>query len=144
MTKIEDALSNFRDDFNCAQSVFGAFASHYGLDIDKAFKISSGFGGGMGRSGRTCGAVTGAYMVIGLKYGMGLDKDRVAKNKTYQIVNDFSNKFQEKNGSMICRDILGCDITTPEGREYFDRNDLLEKRCFQCVKSAAEILQEIL
>lgn len=144
MSRIEETLSNFRNDFNCAQSVFGAFAPHNGLDLNKAFKIASGFGGGMGRSGRTCGAVTGAYMVIGLKNGMGINKDQDAKDKTYQVVNDFSNKFQEKNGSMMCREILGCDITTPEGREYFDKNELLEKKCFQCVKSAAEILEDIL
>ncbi|MHA2287335.1 MAG: C-GCAxxG-C-C family protein [Promethearchaeota archaeon] len=144
MSKIEEVLSNFRNDFNCAQSVFGAFAPHYGLDLNKALKIASGFGGGMGRSGRTCGAVTGAYMVIGLKTGMGTDKDNEAKDKTYQIVNDFSNRFQEINGSMMCREILGCDITTPEGRAYFDKNELLEKKCFQCVKSAAELLESIL
>ena len=144
MSRIEEALSNFGNDFNCAQSVFGAFAPHYGLDLDKALKISSGFGGGMGRSGRTCGAVTGAYMVIGLKNGMGISKDKEAKDKTYQIINEFSNHFQKKNGSMMCKEILGCDITTLEGRAFFDQNELLEKKCFQCVKSAVEILEEIL
>jgi len=144
MSRIEEALSNFGNDFNCAQSVFGAFAPHYGLDVDKALKISSGFGGGMGRSGRTCGAVTGAYMVIGLKNGMGISKDKEAKDKTYQIINEFSNNFQKKYGSMMCKEILGCDITTPEGRAYFNQNELLEKKCFQCVKSAVEILEEIL
>ncbi len=144
MSRIEEALSNFRNNFNCAQSVFGAFASHYGLDRDKAMKISSGFGGGMGRSGRTCGAVTGAYMVIGLKNGMGINKDTEAKNNTYKIISEFSNLFQEKNDSMMCKEILGCDIATPEGKAYFAQNELLEKKCFQCVKSAAEILEEIL
>lgn len=144
MSRIEEALSNFRDNFNCAQSVFGAFAPHYGLDRDKAMKISSGFGGGMGRSGRTCGAVTGAYMVIGLKNGMGISKDTEAKDNTYKIITEFSNLFQEKNESMMCKEILGCDITTPEGIAYFTQNELLEKKCFECVKSAAEILDEIL
>jgi C_GCAxxG_C_C family probable redox protein len=144
MSRIEEALSNFRDNFNCAQSVFGAFAPHYGLDRDKAMKISSGFGGGMGRSGRTCGAVTGVYMVIGLKNGMGISKDTEAKDNTYKIISKFSNLFQEKNDSMMCKEILGCDITTPEGIAYFTQNELLEKKCFQCVKSASEILEEIL
>jgi len=144
MSRIEEALSNFRDNFNCAQSVLGAFAPHYGLDRDKAMKISSGFGGGMGRSGRTCGAVTGAYMVIGLKSGMGISKDTEAKDNTYKIISEFSNLFQEKNDSMMCKEILGCDITTPEGIAYFTQNELLEKKCFQCVKSASEILEEIL
>jgi len=144
MSRIEKALASFEDDFNCAQSIFGTYASYYGLDRDIALKISTGFGGGMGRSGRTCGAVTGAYMVIGLKNGLGLSKDKEAKEKTYQLINQFSNLFQEKNGSMICKEILGCDINTPEGMDYFSQNELFEKKCFQCVKSAAEILEEIL
>jgi C_GCAxxG_C_C family probable redox protein len=107
-------------------------------------KIATGFGGGMGRSQRTCGAVTGAYMVIGLKYGMGKIYDAEAKDKTYKMINIFSKQFQEKNESMICKEIIGCDINTQEGMEFFDQNELLEKKCFQCVRSAAEILEEIL
>lgn len=144
MSRIEEALLSFKDDFNCAQSIFGTYAPYYGLDRDIALRISTGFGGGMGRSGRTCGAVTGAYMTIGLKNGLGLSKDIEAKENTYQVINEFSNHFQEKNGSMICKEILGCDINTPEGMDYFSQNELFEKKCFQCVKSAAEILEEIL
>lgn len=144
MSRIEEALLSFKDDFNCAQSIFGTYAPYYGLDRDIALRISTGFGGGMGRSGRTCGAVTGAYMTIGLKNGLGLSKDIEAKENTYQVINEFSNHFQEKNGSMICKEILGCDINTSEGMDYFSQNELFEKKCFQCVKSAAEILEEIL
>lgn len=144
MSRVEETLSKFREDFNCAQSIFGTYAPRYGLDQDKALKISTGFGGGMARSGRTCGAVTGAYMAIGLKNGMGLDKVKEAKEKTYQLISEFSKKFQERNGSMICKEILGCEINTPEGMDYFNQNELLEKKCIQCVKSAAEILEEIL
>ncbi|MFX0009602.1 MAG: C-GCAxxG-C-C family protein [Candidatus Hermodarchaeota archaeon] len=144
MSRIEEALSSFEKDFNCAQSIFGTFAPYYGLDRDTALKIATGFGGGMGRSGRTCGAVTGAYMVIGLKYGLGLSNDSEAKDKTYQLVNEFSFRFLKKSGSMICKEIIGCDINTPEGIEYFRQNDLLDKKCRQCVKNAAEILEELL
>ena len=144
MLRIEEALSRFKEDFSCAQSIFSTYAPHYGLDRDKALKISTGFGGGMARSGRTCGAVTGAYMVIGLKYGMGVSKDTEAKENTYQVINEFSNQFQGNNGSLICKEILGCDINTPEGMDYFNQNELLEKKCFHCVKNTAEILEEIL
>lgn len=144
MSRIEEALSSFREDFNCAQSIFGTYAPYYGLDRNIALKIATGFGGGMGRSQRTCGAVTGSYMVIGLKNGLGITMDTEAKDKTYQLVNTFSNQFQEKNGSMICKEIIGCDLNTEEGMEYFDQNELLEKKCFLCVQSAAEILEEIL
>ena len=142
MSRIEEALSSLKENFNCAQSIFGTYATHHGLDRDKALKISSGFGGGMALSGGTCGAVTGALMVIGLKNGMGSNKDTEATKKTYQIINEFSNQFQEKNGSMICKEILGCDINTPEGMDYFEQNELFGKKCLQCVKNAAEILEE--
>jgi len=98
----------------------------------------------MARSGRTCGAVTGAYMVIGLKNGMGVSKDLEAKERTYNLISEFSEKFQKNNGSLLCKEILGCHINTTEGMDYFDRNDLLEKKCFNCVKNAAEILEELL
>jgi len=144
MSRIEETLSRFKEDFSCAQSIFGTYATHYGLDLDKALKISTGFGGGMARSGRTCGAVTGAFMVIGLKSGMGVSKDMEAKEKTYQIILEFSSQFQENNGSLICKELLGCDINTPEGKDYFNKNQLSEKKCFQYVKNAAEILEEML
>jgi len=144
MSRIEEALSSFKEDFNCAQSIFSTYAPHYGLDRDKALKISTGFGGGMARCGKTCGAVTGAFMVIGLKNGMGISKDIEAKEKTYQIILEFSNKFQENNGSLICKELLGCDLNTPEGKDYFNQNELFEKKCLHCVKNAAEILEEML
>ncbi len=144
MSRIEEALSSFKEDFSCAQSIFATYAPHYGLDRDKALKISTGFGGGMARSGRTCGAVTGSYMVIGLKNGMGVSKDLEMKEKTYQVISEFSNQFHEKNGSLICKELLGCDINTPEGMDYFNQNELFEKKCLQCVKNAAEILDKML
>ncbi len=144
MSRIEEALSSFKEDFSCAQSIFSTYAPHYGLDRDKALKISTGFGGGMARCGKTCGAVTGAFMVIGLKNGMGISKDIEAKEKTYQIILEFSNKFQENNGSLICKELLGCDLNTPEGKDYFNQNELFEKICLHCVKNAAEILEEML
>jgi len=144
MSRIEEALSSFKEDFSCAQSIFSTYAPHYGLDRDKALKISTGFGGGMARCGKTCGAVTGAFMVIGLKNGMGISKDIEAKEKTYQIILEFSNKFQENNGSLICKELLGCDLNTPEGKDYFNQNELFEKKCLHCVKNAAEILEEML
>jgi C_GCAxxG_C_C family probable redox protein len=144
VSKVEEAISYIRGDYNCAQSVFGTYASKYGLDQDTALKIATGFGGGMGRSGRTCGAVTGAYMVIGLKFGMGLKNEKDTKEQTYKLVNEFSKKFKEKSGSVICRELLGCDINTPEGKEHYDRNNYFEMKCLQYVKNAAEILEELL
>ena len=98
----------------------------------------------MAHFGRTCGAVTGAYMVIGLKYGMGINDNVEAKEKTYQVIREFSERFQKNYGSVLCKELLGCDINTPEGKVYFDQNELFEKKCFQYVKNAEEILELLL
>lgn len=144
MTNVEKAISNFRDDLNCAQSVLSTFSSQLGLSLDTALKLASGFGGGMGRLGNTCGAVTGAFMVIGLKYGMGINRNIEAKEKTYQLIREFSEKFQDIHGSLMCKQLLGCDINTPDGKDYFNQNDLFEKKCLQYVKNAVELLEEMI
>ncbi len=144
MSRIEKAISSFRGNFNCAQSILSSYASKYGFDRDLALKIATGFGGGMGRLQNTCGAVSGAFMVIGLRYGMGINDNTDARDKTYQVVREFTNRFQEIHGSTICKELLGCDINTPEGKDYYDRNDFFEKKCFQYVKDSAKILEELL
>lgn len=98
----------------------------------------------MARFGRTCGAVTGAYMVIGLKYGMGIKDNVEAKEKTYPVIREFSERFQKNYGSIICKELLGCDINTPEGKDYFDKHKFFEKKCLQYVKNSAEVLELLL
>lgn len=144
MSGIENAISSFRGDFNCAQSVLSAYAPKYGLEKDTALKIACGFGGGMGRLQNTCGAVSGAFMLIGLKYGMGITGDKEARDLTYQLIREFTNQFQKIHGSINCKELLGCNINTPEGREYYDQNDFFEKKCFHYVKDSAKILENIL
>ena len=144
MSRIEKVVSLFKDKFNCAQSIMSTYSTQYGLDNDTALKLATGFGGGMARFGRTCGAVSGAFMVIGLKYGMGINDDIEVKEKTYQVIRKFSDRFQEINGSVICRELLGCDINTLEGIDYYNQNEFFEKKCLKYVKNAAEVLEEIL
>jgi len=144
MSRVEDAISTFKGDYNCAQSVLSTYSHQYGLDRDLALKLATGFGGGIARYGRTCGAVTGAFMVIGLKYGMGINNKVEEKEKTYQYIREFSNRFQEIHGSVICKELLGCDINTPEGKGYYNQNQLFEKKCLQYVKTSAKILEDIL
>ncbi len=144
MSGIEKAISSFRGDFNCAQSVLSSFATRYGLEEDTALKLATGFGGGMGRMQNTCGTVSGAFMVIGLRYGMGKTGDKEARDKTYEVVREFTNRFQKIHGSINCKELLGCDISTLEGREYYDQNDFFEKKCLEYVKDSAKILEDIL
>lgn len=144
MSGIDKAISSFRGDFNCAQSILSSYTTQYGLDRDTALRLATGFGGGMGRLQNTCGAVSGAFMIIDLRYGMGINDDIEAKEKTYQVIREFSDRFQELHGSIICKELLDCDINTPEGKDYYDRNNFFEKKCLQYVKDTAKILEEIL
>jgi C_GCAxxG_C_C family probable redox protein len=144
MTRIENAAALFEEGLNCSQAVFSSFAKELGLDPAVAAKLATGLGGGMGRMGHTCGAVTGAFLAIGLKHGSTSGKEREAKEKTYRLVREFSARFTARNGSVVCRELLGCDISTPEGFEDARRKGLLTTVCTKMVRDAVEILEEIL
>lgn len=144
MSKHEEALSCFNENFSCSQAVFSAFAPEMGLDKETALRVSGAFGGGMGRMGETCGAVTGAFMLIGLKYGQTMTSDKAAKNKTYQLVREFVEKFRERNKSILCKELLGVHPGTLEGMQAFKEKDLKNTVCAKLVRDAAEIVEEIL
>jgi C_GCAxxG_C_C family probable redox protein len=137
------ALSRFAEGFNCSQAVLSAYAVRFGLDDETALKIASGFGGGMGRMAGTCGVVTGAFMVLGLKYGAALP-DRDAKEKVYVRIREFADRFKARNVSLVCKDLLGCDISTAEGYSVAKERNLIATTCPKFVRDAAEILEEML
>jgi C_GCAxxG_C_C family probable redox protein len=101
-------------------------------------------GGGCARLGLTCGAVTGAYMVIGLKYGKVKADDNEAKEKTYAFVQEFSERFVERNKSLNCTELLGNDLGTPEGHAKVKEQNLIVTVCERLVRDAVEILEEVL
>ena len=142
MSRIETALSRYAQGFNCSQAVLSAYARQFGLDDETAAKIALGFGGGMGRMADTCGAVTGAFMVLGLKFGQGLP-DREAKERIYARIKDFAERFNERNGSLVCRNLLDCDISTPEGQRRAREMELFTKTCPKFVRDVCEILEEM-
>ncbi len=145
MAKSEQAISKFVGGYNCAQSVFHAFCEDLKIEQDTALKIACGFGGGMARHGEVCGAVTGGIMVLGARYGRGENEDRTATDATYARVRKFMDQFARRHGSCICRELLNdCDLTTEEGRKSFAENDLSNKVCRPCVRSAVEILETIM
>jgi len=129
--------------YNCSQSVFAAFCDETGLDMDTALKISSSFGGGMGRLREVCGAVSGMFMVVGMKYGYTDPFDKKAKTEHYKLIQDLAKQFEKENGSIICRELLGlsvkADIPVPE-----DRTESYYKKCpcAELVENAARILDE--
>jgi C_GCAxxG_C_C family probable redox protein len=142
--RTEDAVSLFKGGLNCCQAIVAGFGDSPGLDSAVGAKLATGLGGGMGRMGLTCGAVTGAYLVLGLRHGAATGQDREAKEKTYQLVREFTARFKARNESIVCRDLLGCDISTPEGFEEIKRKGLHTTVCTKLVRDAGEILAELL
>lgn len=132
--KIKMASDLFNGGNNCSQAVLTAFASDYGLDEETALKITCGFGSGV-RNAEICGAVSGAVMVIGLKYGY-------SKEICNQKTEEFTAKFKAENGSVVCRKLLNCDISTPAGREKAIAGNLFNTKCLDMVVSAVTILEE--
>lgn len=131
----------FKKGYNCSQSVFLAFSDLYGIDPETALKLSSSFGGGMGRLREVCGAVTGMFMVAGILYGYSDPKDHAAKTEHYKRIQHLAREFEEKNHSIICRELLGLgqgkDSHVPEKRteEYYKK-----RPCRDLVEMAAEIM----
>ncbi len=144
MTKSDDAAECFNKGYNCSQSVLYAYCDQFGMDKEQALKVAGAFGAGMGRMCETCGAVTGAFMVIGLKYGKVKVEDEPTKEKAYALVREFSEKFKAKNGSIVCRELLGCDMGTPEGMKFAKEHQLHTAVCPKLVRDAADILERIL
>ncbi|OPX87677.1 MAG: putative redox-active protein (C_GCAxxG_C_C) [Pelotomaculum sp. PtaB.Bin104] len=117
MSRVKEAVSCFAEGYSCSQAVFSTYASQLGLDRETSLRVACTFGGGMAGMGETCGAVTGALMVIGLKYGNTNTRDKHEREKIYEVVRGFVSKFQMINGSIKCKDLLGCDISTAKGKE---------------------------
>lgn len=144
MDNVEQALTASKNGFNCAQSVCSAYAEQFGLDRELALKVSAGFGGGMGRMAHTCGAVSGAFMILGLKHGATDPADKSTKENAYAKIRDFADQFIARQGSLLCRELLDCDISTTEGLQYAREQQLFTERCPEFIRTAAEILAEML
>jgi C_GCAxxG_C_C family probable redox protein len=144
MEKTKVAVNVFEGGFNCAQAVVQAFAEQTGLAERTAYRIACGFGAGMGRRQLTCGAVTGGIMVLGMTYGRDLDRTDIDKEKTYQKVNEFLQEFEKRHATTECRELLGCDLTTEEGRKHFKEFHLHSTVCVKCVEDAVSILDGLL
>ncbi len=143
MSNADKAKAIYLGGFSCAPAVLAAYCEQFGLKQGTALKLSTGFGGGM-HLGQTCGAVTGAIMVIGLKYGKMKADDNKAKEKTFEVVKRFANKFKARYGSIECKSLLRCDISTPEGLKEATDKKLFTTICPEYVCTAAEILDEVL
>jgi len=144
--RIERATSNFKNGMNCSQAVVTAFADLYNIPEELALKISSSFGGGIGRMRLTCGAACGLFMLAGLEKAGATPSDTKARSENYKLVQEFSAEFTKRCGSICCSDLLGLNpntpiISTPENRtaEYYKK-----RPCSELVTEAATIFAEYL
>lgn len=143
MNHVEKAEKYFSNNFNCSQAVFTTFAAEMGLDEELALKIATQFGGGA-RKGEMCGAVSGALMVLGLKYGHCHAENAEEKKKAYQIAEEFMNRFIEKKGTVVCRELLGYDVSKTEDMEKIRELNLFQTTCPEMIRCATEIVDEML
>lgn len=151
MTRREQAMQYFRDGYNCAQAVVLAHSDLLGMDKEQLLKMSQSFGGGMGRMRQVCGTVSGMFMVAGILTGSADPKDTESKKDNYDTVQKLAAAFEEKHGSIICKQLLGLETrqssvgeeyktgTTPEPRteEYYKK-----RPCVELVGDACDILSE--
>ena len=144
MSKAEKARKQFEKGFSCAPAVLSTYSEHFGLGEELALRIACGFGGGIGRMGRTCGAVTGAVMVIGLKHGQSNAADEEAGRETRKLVKEFIDKFTALHGSVECRELIGYDLSNSAELKLARKNKVFEDKCPNFVYDSACILEDVL
>jgi C_GCAxxG_C_C family probable redox protein len=144
MTRIETATKLFDEGFACSQSILAAFCEDFGLDRKTALKLADPFGAGMRGLSETCGAVTGSLMIIGLKYGRTRADNLLAKEKAADLVGEFVKRFTARHGTIVCKELLGHDISIPEQHDFAEELGYFKTKCPNFVRDAAEILEQIL
>jgi len=142
MSKAETAIEYF-ETYNCAQATLLAYAADYGLEKDKALQVAVGFGGGIGRKQDVCGAVSAAVVVLGLASEFKAEDGRPKINATYETVHRFIDDFTKEKGTVKCRDLIKCDLTSEEGQKYFKENNVKEN-CRGYVRLCCEMLDKYL
>ncbi len=146
MTEKERARQLFLEGYNCAQAVFVSFCHRFNLDEETAKKLSAGLGGGVGRMREVCGAVSGAAMVLGSVAAPTSGDDAESKKQNYELVREFAERFKERNGSVVCRELLSLKVQMEKSAKPQDRTDEYYKKrpCLKMVEDAAEIVSQLI
>jgi C_GCAxxG_C_C family probable redox protein len=144
MDNADFAVDCFKNGNSCAQAVFTTFCEELGLDKKLGLKIACPFGGGMGHTGGVCGAVTGALLVIGLKYGQEDNENKYSKALNYLIVQDFVSRFKKLDGSINCKELINYDLSDENQLNAARRTDVFETMCPKYVNDAVVLLEEIM
>lgn len=140
----ERAIGSFRSGLNCAQAVLTAYSEDLSFDINLAMSISCGFGGGMGRLQETCGAATGAFMVLGIWNCKKHSDNKIRKEETYRMIQQFSDRFKSQFGTLNCKSLLKCDLKTEEGQQYLKEHNLVEDVCEKCIIGSIRIIEGLI
>lgn len=135
------ATLHMEGSINCSQAVLSVYGKYFDLPEATAIKVATAFGAGMGRMGGVCGAVTGAYMVLGLTYEHG---NPASRSEVYDLVREFNKRFIARNGALSCRELLGHDIGSPEGLSAIRAQKLTSTVCPRLDRDAGEILEELI
>lgn len=143
MNPTEAAIAYFDEGYACSQAILLGFGPALGLPEDLAEKIAVPFGGGISRHGETCGAVSGAAMVLGLRYGTGGGPNPEGKERVYQRVQEYFARFREQYGTTRCRELLGCDLGNADERRKAREMGVF-KQCNGYIRTSAEILAQML
>ena len=146
MDRVQKAKELFKSGCNCSQAVLCAYCDLFGMDESMAMRVSEPFGGGMGRMRLTCGAVSGMFMLAGLKYSKGEANDIETRTKVYTTVRLLADEFKKINGSITCADLLGVNRPKDDGAKPSDRDAHFYKTrpCEHCITDCAKIVEKYL
>jgi C_GCAxxG_C_C family probable redox protein len=144
MNKVDLAFDRLKTGYSCSQSVFSVFADDLGIDLETSLKVSSAFGGGIAGMGKTCGAVTGALMALGIKYGSAVASKNHEENEIIKYAEVFLDRIRSETGTVACRDILGVDLGIPEALKTAQEKNLFETNCPPYIVRVIRLADDIL
>ena len=144
MERVEKAVQMFIDGYSCAQSLLAVYGPGLGMDREAALRLAAPLGGGLSRTDGPCGAATGAILVLGLKHGHTHPDDDSGAEFIRGLTQEFLRRYDERKGSTLCTDILGANLSLPGEKERVEAEDLSSKSCPDAVRTAAQLLEELL
>jgi C_GCAxxG_C_C family probable redox protein len=144
LSRAEEAKKQFEKGFHCAPAILSTYSEQFGLEKALALKIACGFGAGIGRMGKTCGAVTGALMVIGLKHGQVNLADEESSQRTHTLVKEFIDRFTAIHSSIECKELIGYDLSNSGELKSARDSGVFQNKCPNFVYDSALILEEVL
>ena len=142
--RIEQAVAMFVEGYSCAQSLLAVYGPGLGMDREAALRLAAPLGGGLSRTDGPCGAAAGAILVLGLKHGHTHPDDDSGAEFIRGLTQEFLRRYDERKGSTMCTDILGANLSLPGGTERVEAEGLSSKSCPDAVRTAAQLLEELL